>query len=660
MQPSRMHKLVSQLNEASKRYYTLGDSPMSDAEWDQKYNELIRLEKESGTVLPDSPTVRVGAEPLASFEPHRHISRLWSMDKVQSKEELLAWLERAQRLHAQLSDGREAPLPPLRYAVEYKLDGLTINLTYRGGRLVQAATRGNGEVGEGILPQARTIRCVPLSIPYQGLLEVQGECIMRLSTLEAYNKTADEPLKNARNAAAGALRNLDPAVTARRRLDAFFYQVGTIENPPYQDLDGMLAFLRENGFPTSQYEEHADTYEQLLERIDAVEAKRESLDFLIDGAVVKICDLETRQAMGNTEKFPRWAVAYKFAAEENTATLLNVTWELGRTGKLTPLAHLTPTDIGGVTVKRATLNNLGDIRRKRVAVGCEVWIRRSNDVIPEITGRVGDPRDGETPIEAPAVCPACGHPLEERGAHLFCMNRQTCKPQAVARLAHFAGRNAMDIDTFSEKTAELLYDRLGVRDCADLYRLTAADLLALDGFQQKRAENLIAALDKSRQCALDAFLFALGIPNVGRKTARDLASCFGSLDKLKAASADELTAIPDVGDIVAASVVEFFSFSENLEMIRRLLDAGVAPQHESDALSDALAGKTIVVTGTLPTLSRDEAEALIAGHGGRAAGSVSKKTSFVLAGEKAGSKLAKAESLGIPVMDEAAFLAMLK
>lgn len=660
MTNARMRELVDQLNQASVLYYTQGTSPMSDAEWDQKYNELSRLEKESGIVLPDSPTVRVGAEPLSSFAPHRHISRLWSMDKVQSKEELLAWLERTQKLHAQLCDGRETPLPPLKYAVEYKLDGLTINLTYRGGQLVEAATRGNGEVGEAILPQVRTIRCVPLSIPYQGLLEVQGECIMRLSTLEAYNKTADEPLKNARNAAAGALRNLDPAVTARRKLDAFFYQIGTIENPPYHDLDGLIAFLQENGFPTSRYEAHADTYEELVERIDAVEAQRESLDFLIDGAVVKVCDLETRQAMGNTEKFPRWAVAYKFAAEENTATLLDVTWELGRTGKLTPLAHLTPTDIGGVTVKRATLNNFGDIQRKRVAIGCDVWIRRSNDVIPEIMGRVGEAEPGETPIQPPTVCPACGQPLVERGAHLFCMNRQTCKPQAVARLAHFAGRNAMDIDTFSEKTAELLYDSLGVRDCADLYHLTVNDLLPLDGFQQKRAENLIAALDKSRHCALDAFLFALGIPGVGRKTARDLAQHFGSLERLKEATAEELTAIPDVGDIVAASVVEFFSFPENLEMIRRLLDAGVTPRHESDALSDALAGKTVVVTGTLPTLSRDEAEALIARHGGRAASSVSKKTSFVLAGEKAGSKLSKAESLGIPVIDEAAFLKMLQ
>ena len=311
-------------------------------------------------------------------------------------------------------------------------------------------------------------------------------------------------------------------------------------------------------------------------------------------------------------------------------------------------------------MQRATLNNFGDIQRKRVSIGCEVWIRRSNDVIPEIMGRVGEAGAEEQPITPPERCPACAEPVTQRGAHLFCMNRRTCKPQAVARLAHFAGRNAMDIDTFSEKTAELLYDRLNVRDCADLYRLTVDDLLPLDGFQQKRAENLIAALDKSRSCALDAFLFALGIPNVGRKTARELASRFGSLDALKAASVEELTAIPDVGEIVAGSVVEFFSFHENVEMVERLLDAGVNPKHESETLSGSLTGKTVVVTGTLPTLSREDAERLIVLHGGRAAGSVSKKTSFVLAGEKAGGKLAKAESLGVPVVSEEAFMRMLE
>lgn len=657
-QQARMRELVSTLNEASQSYYAKGESIMSDAAWDEGYDELLALEKETGVTLPDSPSTRVGAEPLKAFQQHRHLTRLWSMDKVQGKEGLQNWVNRCEKLHAQLSDGNFRPFPPLSYAIEYKLDGLTINLTYEGGHLTQAATRGNGEVGESILPQVKTILSVPLSISYQGLLEVQGECVMRLSALEAYNRTAAEPLKNARNGAAGALRNLDPAVTAQRKLDAFFYQVGTCENPPFSDHPGMIAFLRENGFPVSPFLDAAKDLDAMSALVDAIEAKRETLDFLIDGAVVKVSDFRTRQAMGYTDKFPRWAVAYKFDPEEDTATLLNVTWELGRTGKLTPLAHLTPTDIGGVTVQRATLNNYGDIRRKKVAIGCKVWIRRSNDVIPEIMGRLGEPDEKERSIEPPAVCPACGQPLTERGAHLFCLNRATCKPQAVARLAHFAGRNAMDIDTFSEKTAELLYDKLDLRDCAALYHLKPEELLPLEGFQQKRAENLLAAIEKSRHCALDAFLFALGIPNVGRKTARDLAARFGALDAVQQATMEELTAIPEIGDIVAASIVEFFSFAENQAMVDRLLAAGVAPEWQQTAKSSILAGKTAVVTGTLQTLSREDAEALITAHGGHSASSVSKKTSFVLAGEKAGSKLQKAVSLGVPVLNESEFLAM--
>lgn len=655
----RIRNLIDTLNETSILYYTKGESPLSDAQWDAMYHELSELEKESGIRFPDSPTMRVGAEPLKSFESHKHINRLWSMDKVQSKEALKAWIARTKKLHAQLNDGRENPLPPLRYAVEFKLDGLTLNLTYQGGKLIEAATRGDGIVGESILPQARTVRTAPLSIPYQGLMEIQGECIMRLSVLEEYNRHAEEPLKNARNAAAGALRNLDPAITASRKLDVFFYQIGTIEQPPYHTMDGMLRFLDENGFPRASYLRYANNDEEINAAIDEIETQRESLDFLIDGAVIKVVDLETRNAMGFTEKFPRWAVAYKFAAEENVTKLLDVSWELGRTGKLTPLAHLSPTDIGGVTVQKATLNNYGDILRKKVAVGCDVWIRRSNDVIPEIMGRVGEESADEKPILPPTLCPSCGSPLLERGAHLYCMNRSTCKTQAVARLAHFASRNAMDIDTFSEKTADLLYEALGLRDCSDLYRLKAEDLISLEGFQQKRAKNLISAIEKSRHCSLDAFLFAIGIPNVGRKTARDLAEHFGNLEAVRAATIEELTAMQDVGEIVAQSIIEFFSFAENNEMVDRLLEAGVLPVFEKDEISQALKGKTIVVTGTLQGLSREEAEALIASHGGKASSSVSKKTSFVLAGEKAGSKLEKAASLGIPVLDAESFFRLI-
>ena len=644
---ARMRELVDRLNETAYAYYVQDAPIISDKQWDEMYDELLALEKQTGTVLPDSPSHRVGGEILSGFEPHTHLTRLWSMDKVQSLEALDEWIRRTEKLTG---------LTELQYYVEYKFDGLTLNLTYRDGVLVQAATRGNGITGEAILPQARTVRSVPLTIPYKGVLEVQGECIMRLSTLDKYNQTSKEPLKNARNAAAGALRNLDPAVTASRKLDAFFYQVGTIENPPFSSQPEMLDFLRENGFPVSKYLGRPRNREEIKDCIRRIEERRKSLDFLIDGVVIKVGDVSLREQMGFTDKFPRWAVAYKFEAEESVTTLNEVTWELGRTGKLTPLAHLEPVDFYGVTVRKATLNNWGDIQRKQVALGARVWIRRSNDVIPEIMGRAGDVSAEERPVEKPVHCPACGGELIERGAHLFCMNRVSCRPQAVARIAHFASRDAMDIEGLSEKTAAQLYDQMNVRDPADLYRLTLEDALSLDGFKAKKAGNLLSALDKSKDCTLDAFLFAIGIPNIGRKTARDLASAFGTLDNIIGATQEALTAIPDVGDVVAQSVVEFFSFDENLAMIRRLLESGVKPQESQQGSEGVFTGKSIVVTGTLPTLSRKDAEELIRRCGGTAASSVSKKTAFVVAGEAAGSKLTKAQTLGIEVIDEAELL----
>lgn len=654
MEPKEMRELVDYLNKTAYAYYVLDNPVISDREWDEQYNRLLAMEKETGVVLPDSPSVRVGGEPLAAFRQHRHITRLWSMDKAQSEEELNAWFDRTEKLWA-----RDETLPPLVYGVEYKFDGLTLNLTYDQGVLTEAATRGNGEVGEAILPQARTVRDVPLSIPWKGKIEVQGECIMRLSALEEYNKTAREPLKNARNAAAGALRNLDASVTASRKLSAFFYQVGTIENPPYADQEGMIRFLREQGFPVSPYFEKAAGREEALKLIRDIEARRPELDFLIDGAVVKVMDQRTREMMGYTDKFPRWAVAYKFAAEESTATLEKVTWELGRTGKLTPLAHVSPVDFAGVTVKKATLNNAGDIQRKGLTLGCTVWIRRSNDVIPEITGCVDDGKKG-APIDPPENCPACGEKLTWRGAHLYCLNRESCKPQAVARLAHFASRDAMDITGFSEKTAELLYDRLQVRDAADLYHLTVEQLQELDGFQNKRAQNLIDALENSKHCPLSRFLLAIGIPNIGRRTARDLSEAFGTLEKVRNAKMEELLAIDEIGDIVAQSVIDFFSFPENNRMIERLLSSGVTPRQEALSAGGALNGLIFVVTGTLPTLSRQEAEQLIQDQGGTASGSVSRKTNYVVAGEKAGSKLTKAQALGIPVITEEELLRMVQ
>ncbi|MDO5298834.1 MAG: NAD-dependent DNA ligase LigA [Clostridia bacterium] len=653
----RMRELVDRLNAASKAYYEQNKSVMSDDEWDAMYAELRALEEAAGERLPDSPTHRVGGEVMEGFEQHRHIARLWSMDKAQSEEEILAWAQRAAKQTAEAGG-----LPENTYSVEYKLDGLTLNLTYEGGRLVQAATRGNGEVGEAILPQAMTIRTIPLTIPFQGKMEVDGECLMRLSTLKAYNETADEPLKNARNAAAGALRNLDPKVTASRRLDAFFYQVGYIEGRAFETQAEMLDFLRENGLTVSPYVEYADTIEEAIALVHDVEARRESLDFLIDGATIKLTDMRTREVLGTTDKFPRWSVAFKFPAQETVTRLEDVTWELGRTGKLTPLAHLEPVDICGVTVKRATLNNYADICRKRVRIGSEVWVRRSNDVIPEIMGVVweGEGEAPETDIVPPARCPACGGELTQRGAHIFCLNRQSCRPQAIARMAHFASRQGMDIEAFSEKTAELFYDQLGVRSAADLYTLEKERMVALKGFGVRKADKLLSELEKSKDCELDAFLFAIGIPNIGKKTARDLMAHFGSLEALMDAGQEELVGIEDVGGIVAGSITDFFSQEENRAFVTRLLAYGVRPTvRQQQDVGTLFAGMTFVLTGTLPTLTRAQAEELIRQNGGKAASSVSKKTSVVLAGESAGSKLEKARSLGVRIMDEEEFLRLI-
>ncbi len=652
----RMRFLVDRLNETAYQYYTLDNPSISDREWDAMYDELVRLEGETGVRMPDSPTRRVGGAVLSGFEPHTHLARLWSMGKAQSESELRDWAARADKLR------REAKLPPLAYVVEHKFDGLTINLTYENGQLIGAATRGNGVTCEEILPQAMTIRSIPLRIPFQGRMEVHGEAFMKLSRLEEYNRSAKEPLKNPRNAAAGALRNLDPAVTASRRLDACFYDVGYIEGrAPFINQREMIAFLEENRFPVSGCEIYADSLDRAIAAVREVENSRSELDYMIDGAVIKITDFAARDALGYTDKFPRWAVAFKFEAEEMTATLEDVTWQIGRTGKLTPLAHVSPVELAGATVKRATLNNWQDILRKRVKIGAKVWIRRSNEVIPEIMGRVDEYVEGEREIPRPELCPACGTPLVERGAHLFCPNRDGCKPQIVMRLSHFASRDAMDIDTFSEKTAAQLVDAGLIQEADQLYALDAEALCALDRFGAKKADNLLKAIEKSKDCALAAFIYAIGIPNIGAKTARDLAAKYRGIDALRQASRDELIQMEDVGEIVADSIAGFFEDENNLRLISALLAAGVRPKPpEQIAAGGAFEGKTVVVTGTLAEMSRQQAEEAIRLAGGKAASSVSKKTSLVVAGENAGSKLEKANALGVTVIGEAEFLKLLK
>lgn len=648
----RIRELVDKLNEYSKAYYVLDAPKISDKEYDELYDELLRLEEQSGIILPDSPTQRVGGDPLPCFEPHTHIHRLWSLDKVRTREDLIDWGRRVERL------AESQHLPKVKYALEYKFDGLTINLTYEGGRLMTGATRGNGIVGEDITPQIKTIRTVPLTIPFKGKMEVQGECYMKLSVLDEINKTTDEKLKNARNAAAGALRNLDPRITAKRRLDCYCYNVGYIEGKKLETQDEMLGFLRENGFTVSDYLVFCDDIETVCDEIDKAEESRPHLDFLIDGMVVKVRDFAIREALGATEKFPRWAMAFKFAAEETTTTVRDITWEVGRTGKLTPRASFDPVELAGATIRHATLNNFDDIQRKRVGIGSRVFIRRSNDVIPEILSAV----EGDVPerqVEKPTVCPACGAHVEHRGVHLYCTNSLSCAPQIAGRLAHYASRDAMDIDTFSEKTAALFVEELKLKSIPDLYDLGPQDYMGLQGFGERRINNLMAAIERSKDCTLGAFIFAIGIPNVGAKTAKDLARRFGTIEALRSATVEQLTEVPDVGEIVAQSIVEFFADPSIATQVDRLLAHGVKPRPEEVQQDSPISGKTIVVTGTLEKLDRRQAEALIESLGGKAAGSVSKKTDYVLAGESAGSKLTKARELGVRVLNEQEFFELI-
>lgn len=648
----RIRELVDKLNEYSKAYYVLDAPKISDKEYDELYDELLRLEEQSGIILPDSPTQRVGGDPLPCFEPHTHIHRLWSLDKVRTREDLIDWGRRVERI------AESQQLPRVKYALEYKFDGLTINLTYEGGRLITGATRGNGIVGEDITPQIKTIRTVPLTIPFKGKMEVQGECYMKLSVLDEINKTTDEKLKNARNAAAGALRNLDPRITAKRRLDCYCYNVGYIEGKKLETQDEMLGFLRENGFTVSDYLVFCDDIETVCDEIDKAEESRPHLDFLIDGMVVKVRDFATREALGATEKFPRWAMAFKFAAEETTTTVRDITWEVGRTGKLTPRASFDPVELAGATIRHATLNNFDDIQRKRVGIGSRVFIRRSNDVIPEILSAV----EGDVPerqVEKPTVCPACGAHVESRGAHLYCTNSLSCAPQIAGRLAHYASRDAMDIDTFSEKTAALFVEELKLKSIPDLYDLGPQDYMGLQGFGERRINNLMAAIERSKDCTLGAFIFAIGIPSVGAKTAKDLARRFGTIEALRSATVEQLTEVPDVGEIVARSIVEFFADPSIATQVDRLLAHGVKPRPEEVQQDSPISGKTIVVTGTLEKLDRRQAEALIESLGGKAAGSVSKKTDYVLAGESAGSKLTKARELGVRVLNEQEFFELI-
>lgn len=644
----KMQELIKRLNRYAYEYYTLDAPTVSDKEYDALYDELLSLEKETGTVLPDSPTVRVGGETLKGFNQYTHRQRLYSLDKSQTKEGIAAYAERLIK-----SFGR---LPKL--TVEKKFDGLTLSITYEGGKLKTAATRGDGETGEEVTEQIKTIRTVPLTIPFDGLIEVQGEGLMRLSELKKYNEKEAVPLKNARNGAAGAIRNLNPKETAKRNLDFVAYNVGYSENFPAKTQSEVREHLKEWGFLTDSFFAVADDIVGVYKALDDIEEMRPDLDFLIDGAVIKVDDLSLREEVGFTEKFPRWAIAYKYKAEETTTVLERVDWQVSRTGKLNPLAILTPVDLMGVTVKRATLNNISDIKRKGIKIGDRVFIRRSNDVIPEITG-VAETFPSSRTIEPPEICPHCGSPVKADGVFLYCENPVGCAPRVISQLTHFASKPCMDIDGLSDKTAELLYNQLNVRTPDELYDLTKEQLLTLDGFKDKKAENLIDGIAKSKNTTLARFLFALGIGQIGKKTARVLADRFKTLEAVRAASFDEIVALPDFGDIMADGVVSFFADKENADLVDKLVSKGIVFSEEQST-DGVFSGRVVVLTGALTKYKRGKAAELIRERGGIVADSVSKSVNLVIAGEDAGSKLDKARKLSIEIWNEQQFLSALE
>ena len=645
---NRQRELTDILNKWAYEYYVLDNPTVSDKEYDTAYDELCRLEKESGIVFDDSPTRRVGGEPLKGFQKHTHIARLFSLDKAVSEEELRAFLTRVDKVYAGEKE----------YTVEYKFDGLTVCLTYDKGVFVRATTRGNGVEGEDVTAQVLTIKSFPLKIEYQGTLEVRGEAIIRLSVLEKYNETATEPLKNARNAVAGAIRNLDPKITAQRKPEIYFYDVNyTSEGAPMSQTTAHN-FLVKEGFKVFPYFRVCHNAQEVLDAINEVERERKTLDVLTDGAVIKLNDALLREELGFTDKFPRWAIAYKFEAEEVTTLLKEVIWQVGRTGKLTPLALLKPVDLGGATVSRATLNNYGDIMRKDVKIGSRVLVRRSNEVIPEILGATEHyPHSQE--VEKPTLCPACGNQLEEIGAHLFCLNK-LCTPRIVAMLDHYASKNAMNIDGFSESTALQLVEKKMVLKYSDLYRLTAENLADLEGFKEKKINNLLTAIEKSKTPTLDAFIYAIGVEGVGRVAAKDLAAKFKSMENLQNATALELIEMENIGDITAAAIEAYFRDESNLAELAALAEVGVAPTWSDEKAEGIFSGESVVLTGTLTSFKRSEAQKLIEARGGVCQSSVTAKTTLVLAGEEAGSKLAKAQKLGIKIIDEATFKQMLE
>lgn len=651
----KIEEIIEKLNKYSYEYYVLDNPQISDKEYDELYDALVKMEKENGIVLPYSPTQRVGDVILSEFKKYTHKGRLWSLDKAQSFRDIKEWHNRNVKAVMEYNLSHEDKLPELSYVLTKKFDGLTINCTYdENGILVKAATRGTGEVGEEITPQVKTIKTVPLKIENESLFEIHGEAVMTKGAFKRYNEISEVPLKNMRNGAAGALRNLNVAETAKRELSAYFYDIGYNQGDDFETYIEMMEFIKAKGFPVDDYIKVCKDIETIEDECKRINKIRETLDYDIDGVVIVINDIKTREVLGNTIKFPKWAIAYKFEAQEATTILLDVEWNVGRSGRVTPTAILEPVELAGVTVKRATLNNMDDILRKGVKIGSRVFVRRSNDVIPEIMGASEEEGNETREIVPPEKCPYCSSELIQEGVHYFCENTLSCKPQMVKSIVHFGSREAMNIEGFSEKTAEQLFEDLNIKSIAELYSIKKEQLINLERFGEKKAQNLIDSIEKSKECTLDSFIYALGIPNVGKKTAKDLAKFFNTFENVKKATFEELISIQDIGEIVAQSIIEFFKQEKIIESIEELFSLGVNPKAETteEAEENVFKGKTVVVTGSLENFTRTEIKDKLEALGANVSGSVSKKTDYVIAGADPGSKYEKAIALGIKIFNE--------
>lgn len=644
----QMQELIKQINKHNYNYYVLDNPTISDKEYDELYYALVDLEKQSGIVLEDSPTKKVGDTILKGFKKHKHEKKLYSLDKRSDYSELFAWAE-----EINLKYGVQ------KYSVEYKYDGLRITVTYENGKLVNASTRGNGEIGEDVTAQVKTIKSLPHHIPYKEKVIFMGEAMMKNSVFEEYNRHAEEPLKNPRNGVAGAIRTLDLNVTKSRKVDIFFYDILIINGKQLSTQSEVQSFIKQNGLLTDFFHV-SDTIDNVISTVEKIDKIRDDIDVQIDGAVVKLDNLKLREDIGFTSKFPKWAVAFKYAPQEVTTKLNDVVWQVGRTGKLTPIAEIEPVELAGATIKRATLNNYGDILRKKVKINSTVFVRRSNEVIPEILG-VAEDFENSKIIQRPTVCPCCGAKLEEIGANLFCLNHENCLEQIIDKLTHYASRNAMNIEGISEKTIKQLHEKFGVSSVADLYHVTGEQLAELDGFKEKKINNFLSSLEKSKKPNFNNFIYSLGIPQVGEKTAKDLAKYFPSLELLQGAKVVDLLNVKDIGEIMANNIVEYFSDEYNLRLINKLLDSGIKIEYPNMEIKQTfITGKTVVLTGTLANFGRDEATKELEKCGAIVTSSVSKKTDYVLAGESAGSKLTKAKELGVQILSEEDLVKLIK